>query len=147
MRRVGKSTFLAQFREDLIASGVDGSRWLFINEVQEVEEWERAVNSYFAERTAGPHSSRLYVQVAYLLKDEQTTEREFGNLEAIPDSYPKLVLQSPLLLRPPKLPPKRFPLLTAQTAYTLTDRQAHPAAARRSIIEEVPTRHCPSRRP
>jgi uncharacterized protein len=47
---------------------------------------------FVAERTAGPHSSRLYVQVAYLLKDEQTTEREFGNLEAIPDSYPKLVL-------------------------------------------------------
>lgn len=47
---------------------------------------------FVAERTAGSDSSRLYVQVAYLLGDEQTVEREFGNLERIPDSYPKLVL-------------------------------------------------------
>ena len=35
---------------------------------------------------------RLYVQVAYLLADPETIRREFGNLERIPDSYPKLVL-------------------------------------------------------
>jgi predicted AAA+ superfamily ATPase len=35
---------------------------------------------------------RLYVQVAYLLADSATVQREFGNLLRIPDNYPKLVL-------------------------------------------------------
>lgn len=35
---------------------------------------------------------RLYVQVAYLLAHPDTVDREFGNLERIPDNYPKLVL-------------------------------------------------------
>ena len=34
----------------------------------------------------------LYVQVAYLLADEATHAREFGNLLAIPDNYPKMVV-------------------------------------------------------
>ena len=34
----------------------------------------------------------LYVQVAYLLTDEATHTREFGNLLDIPDNYPKLVV-------------------------------------------------------
>ena len=34
----------------------------------------------------------LYVQVAYLLTDEATHAREFGNLLDIPDNYPKLVI-------------------------------------------------------
>jgi len=35
---------------------------------------------------------KLYVQVAYLLADDRTMEREFASLESIPDNYPKLVL-------------------------------------------------------
>ena len=35
---------------------------------------------------------RVYVQVAYLLVDAETKEREFGNLMAIPDNYPKYVV-------------------------------------------------------
>ena len=35
---------------------------------------------------------RLYVQVAYLLADESTRQREFGNLLAIPDNYRKIVV-------------------------------------------------------
>ena len=35
---------------------------------------------------------RLYIQVAYLLPDEQTVQREFGNLLEIPDNYPKYVV-------------------------------------------------------
>ena len=35
---------------------------------------------------------RLYVQVAYLLPDEATREREFRPLREIPDNYPKFVL-------------------------------------------------------
>jgi hypothetical protein len=32
------------------------------------------------------------LQVAYLLATPETVEREFGVLQAIPDNYPKLVL-------------------------------------------------------
>jgi len=37
-------------------------------------------------------SKKIYVQVAYLLADENTQKREFGNLQAIPDNYPKYVV-------------------------------------------------------
>lgn len=36
--------------------------------------------------------SKMYVQVAYLIADEKTHEREFGNLLAIPDNCKKLVV-------------------------------------------------------
>lgn len=35
---------------------------------------------------------RIYVQVTYLMVDEKTREREFGNLMNIPDNYPKYVV-------------------------------------------------------
>lgn len=35
---------------------------------------------------------RIYVQVTYLLADEKTKEREFGNLMSIADNYPKYVV-------------------------------------------------------
>ncbi|MCK4296362.1 MAG: ATP-binding protein [Candidatus Marinimicrobia bacterium] len=35
---------------------------------------------------------KLYVQVAYLITDEKVNEREFGNLLAIKDNYPKIVV-------------------------------------------------------
>lgn len=35
---------------------------------------------------------KVYVQVTYLLVDEKTREREFGNLMAIQDNYPKYVV-------------------------------------------------------
>jgi len=35
---------------------------------------------------------KLYVQVAYLITDEEVNEREFGNLLAIKDNYPKIVV-------------------------------------------------------
>ena len=34
----------------------------------------------------------MYVQVAYLISDEATKEREFGNLLLIPDNYKKIVV-------------------------------------------------------
>jgi hypothetical protein len=49
---------------------------------------DQAEIDFVAER----HGERLYVQVAYLLADPRTLEREFGNLERIADNYPKLVL-------------------------------------------------------
>lgn len=36
--------------------------------------------------------NKIYVQVAYLLNNEQTMLREFGNLLAIPDNFPKYVV-------------------------------------------------------
>ncbi len=45
-----------------------------------------------------PDGSRAYVQVAYVVADEQTRKREFGNLQNIRDSYPKYVVSmTPLL--------------------------------------------------
>jgi len=37
-------------------------------------------------------NERLYVQVALRLNDQTTIDREFGNLLAIPDNYPKIVV-------------------------------------------------------
>ena len=35
---------------------------------------------------------KIYIQCAYLLIDDQTIEREFGNLLMIKDNYPKFVV-------------------------------------------------------
>lgn len=41
---------------------------------------------------------RVYVQVAYMVADDETKRREFGNLKAIADNYPKYVVSlDPLL--------------------------------------------------
>lgn len=39
-----------------------------------------------------PEGWRAYVQVAYIIADEQTRQREFGNLREIRDNYPKYVI-------------------------------------------------------
>lgn len=47
-----------------------------------------------------PQGDHIYVQASYLVADETTYEREFGNLHAIKDNYPKYVISmSPLLTR------------------------------------------------
>lgn len=47
-----------------------------------------------------PSGERAYVQVAYIIADDFTRQREFGNLCAIPDNYPKFVISlTPLLSR------------------------------------------------
>ena len=46
-----------------------------------------------------PGGSRCYIQLAFIVADEKTREREFGNLHAIPDNYPKYVVSlTPMLL-------------------------------------------------
>ena len=43
---------------------------------------------------------RAYIQVTYLVAEEETRQREFGNLMAIKDNYPKYVISmSPLVTR------------------------------------------------
>lgn len=41
-------------------------------------------------------SDKIYIQVAYLL-DENSTQREFGNLESVGDNFPKYVISSDLV--------------------------------------------------
>lgn len=38
------------------------------------------------------NGEKLYAQVAYSVMDSKIHEREFGNLLAIPDNYPKIVV-------------------------------------------------------
>ena len=44
--------------------------------------------------------STIYIQVAYLLADEKTMEREFGNLMKIQDNHPKYVISMDSIVRP-----------------------------------------------
>ncbi len=47
-----------------------------------------------------PKGQRVYVQASYIISDEATREREFGNLRAIKDNYPKYVISmTPLVGR------------------------------------------------
>ncbi len=51
-----------------------------------------SVESQEIDFIAENNSGRLYIQVAYLLSDEKTVEREYRSLMAIKDNYPKIVL-------------------------------------------------------
>lgn len=47
-----------------------------------------------------PEGQRIYVQASYIIADEATRKREFGNLRAINDNYPKYVISmTPLVSR------------------------------------------------
>lgn len=47
-----------------------------------------------------PEGRRVYVQASYIIADESTREREFGNLRSIRDNYPKYVItMTPLVSR------------------------------------------------
>lgn len=47
-----------------------------------------------------PNGQRAYVQASYIIADEQTRKREFGNLRKINDNYPKYVISmTPLVSR------------------------------------------------
>ena len=47
-----------------------------------------------------PEGQRIYVQASYMIVDDTTREREFGNLRAIKDNYPKYVISmTPLVTR------------------------------------------------
>ena len=47
-----------------------------------------------------PGGERIYVQASYIIADDATREREFGNLHAIKDNYPKYVISmTPLLTK------------------------------------------------
>ncbi len=47
-----------------------------------------------------PQGERIYMQAAYIIADNNTYEREFGNLRAIKDNYPKYVISmTPLVTK------------------------------------------------
>ena len=47
-----------------------------------------------------PDGKRAYVQASYIIADQHTHEREFGNLHAIKDNYPKYVISmTPLVTK------------------------------------------------
>lgn len=47
-----------------------------------------------------PEGKRIYVQVSYVIADEATRTREFGNLRSIKDNYPKYVISmTPLVTK------------------------------------------------
>lgn len=47
-----------------------------------------------------PGGERIYVQASYIIADDATREREYGNLRAIKDNYPKYVISmTPLLTK------------------------------------------------
>ncbi|MGM9702154.1 MAG: hypothetical protein ACI3YZ_01165 [Prevotella sp.] len=47
-----------------------------------------------------PQGQLLYVQASYIIADAATREREFGNLRANKDNYPKYVISmTPLVSR------------------------------------------------
>lgn len=49
---------------------------------------------------SGAEGARVYVQASYIIADEGTRKREFGNLKAIKDNYPKYVISmTPLVTR------------------------------------------------
>jgi predicted AAA+ superfamily ATPase len=50
------------------------------------------LNEFEIDFIATRNNQQIYLQVAYLLADNKTIEREFGALEKISDNYPKIVL-------------------------------------------------------
>ena len=47
-----------------------------------------------------PEGQRVYIQVSYIIAEQATREREFGNLRSIKDNYPKYVISlTPLLAK------------------------------------------------
>lgn len=47
----------------------------------------------------GKGGKRLYIQASYIIADDYTRKREFGNLESIKDNYPKFVISMTPLVR------------------------------------------------
>ncbi len=84
--------------------------YILVDEIQEIEEWERTVRSHRTEEDAdviitgssltmlsGELSTvlgdeKVYVQASYLIASDETYEREFGRLAEIKDPYPKCVI-------------------------------------------------------
>ena len=78
-----KATEIGQVMENLVFSHL--LRLGFKIHIGQLEDKEI---DFVAEKDG----QKLYVQVAYLISDQATKNREFGNLLAIPDNYKKIVV-------------------------------------------------------
>ena len=56
------------------------------------EVWVGKTGEKEVDFIAQKKGERMYIQVAYILQDEKTIQREFGNLAYIQDQYPKFVI-------------------------------------------------------
>lgn len=60
-----------------------------------IQEWSITVGQSEQREVdfiAQKNGEKIYIQVAYMLDNEHTVAREFGNLLAIPDNFPKMVV-------------------------------------------------------
>lgn len=71
-----------------IIENVVHNHLLYLNYTVTVGALKDKEIDFIAER----HGEKMYLQVALQLKEEKTIEREFGNLLAIKDNYPKKVI-------------------------------------------------------
>jgi hypothetical protein len=78
-----KATEIGQMLENLVFSHL--ARLGFKINVGQLEDKEI---DFVAEKDG----RKIYIQVAYMISDEDVKDREFGNLLAIPDSYQKMVV-------------------------------------------------------
>ena len=58
------------------------------------------VNGYEVDFVCKKNNQKIYIQVSYLMEDEETVEREFKPLLLIEDNYPKYVLSMDRILQP-----------------------------------------------
>ena len=58
------------------------------------------INDYEVDFVCKKNNQKIYIQVSYLMEDEETVEREFRPLMLIEDNYPKYVLSMDKILQP-----------------------------------------------
>ena len=103
----GKRTFEVgekyYFQDIGIRNALCGYRLADIGQIMENVVWHHLVSHGYEVFTgdqsgreidfvAVKNNERVYIQVAYLLANESTINREFGNLQAIKDNYRKMVV-------------------------------------------------------
>lgn len=111
-KRIFENTEKYYFEDNGIRNAIiGGSRSSDIEKVLENIVYQQLVRMgysvYVGQLQAGeidfvcskPNGERAYVQVAYLIANEETRQREFGNLKAIRDNYPKYVISMSPLVR------------------------------------------------
>ena len=111
-KRIFENTEKYYFEDNGIRNAIiGGSRSSDIEKVLENIVYQQLVRMgysvYVGQLQAGeidfvcskPNGERAYVQAAYLIVNEETRQREFGNLKAIRDNYPKYVISMSPLVR------------------------------------------------
>ena len=79
----------------------DKKYYVFLDEVQLVDDFEKLINSLFRKKNIDkeidfvvqkPNNEREYYQIAFTVNDEKTFEREISAFRNIRDNYPKFLL-------------------------------------------------------